>query len=210
MSEALLRDRDYTVLIARTAPSVTQMPPGFADRWAAAAQAIHTLVSTCEQLDPDGITIFLSSAEMGEPFKQYRNVTSANLTHILDQHYPPEELNLLKGLTDALEDYLARKALGQTKANGEIILVLIDGEPKERMEIARTIATASKKIVADQELGIGFVQIGDDLIARGFLDALDQNLKISAGAQFDIVHTCSLTDITPNSLMDFLLDILQE
>ncbi|UBF26567.1 hypothetical protein K9N68_00700 [Kovacikia minuta CCNUW1] len=211
MSAPLLENRDYTVIIAKTAPSVMMTPPGFHDRWTAAHYAIVTLAQQCESFDPDGITIYVSSKDHPSgSFNQYKQVKPEQLTEIFDQNYPPDTLNLFDGLRTALDDYFARKAIGKVKPNGEIIVVLIDGEPSDRMAIVKLIVDATLKMDQDSELGIGFVQIGDDIIARGFLNALDEDLRSKAGAKFDIVHTRVLDEIETCCLTDFLLDIIPD
>ncbi|MGA7934449.1 MAG: hypothetical protein WCA35_12955 [Kovacikia sp.] len=211
MSEPLLENRDYTIIVAKTSPSVGLTPPGFKDCWEAAHTAIIALTERCESLDPDGITVYIYSKEYpAGPFKQYKQVTSDQLGQIFGENYPPNALNLLDGLRTALDDYFARKAAGKTKPNGEIIVVLIDGEPSDRMAIVKTIVDATHQMDTDLELGIGFAQIGDDIIARGFLTALDEDLRSSAGAKFDIVNTRVLEKIETCCLTDFLLDIIQD
>jgi hypothetical protein len=211
MTDALLENRDYTVIVAKTAARVAHAPPGFENRWVAAETAVLALVHKCQDLDPDGITVYISSTNHPNgTFKQYRQVTSDRLDQVFRENYPPDALNLLDGLHAALEDYFTRKATGQTKPNGEIIVVLIDGEPPDRRAIVKEIVQATYKIDRDQELGIGFVQIGDDLIARGFLDALDENLRSAVGAKFDIVNTKVLEEIKTDCLTDFLLDIIRD
>jgi hypothetical protein len=167
------------------------------------------LAQKCEEFDPDGITIYISCKSRGG-FVEYKHTQSDRIQQIFASHYPPSELNLLDGLQLALNDYFARKSTGEAKANGEIIIVLIDGEPKNRMAIAQTIVKASQQIDRDEELGIGFAQIGDDMIAKGFLNALDNDLRTSAGARFDIVSTRSLAEIGPHSLTEFLLDVIRK
>lgn len=208
MSEPLLENRDYTVIVAKTAPSVVPTPPGFDDRWKSAHEAVLALAKKCEEYDPDGITIYISSHHSSEAFKQYRQVTPDKLETIFDENYPPETLNLLDGLHTALDEYFARKQAGRAKPNGAIIIVLIDGEPKDRMAIAKTIVAATEKISHPQELGIGFAQIGDDIIARGFLTSLDHDLRSTAGAKFDIVKTRVLDEIGTNCLTEFLMDVI--
>ncbi len=210
MSQVLLENRDYTVIIAKTATYMKQAPPGYADRWNDAHDAIVALAQKCEEFDPDGITVYISSANHPNgTFKEYRQVTPSQLNSIFDQNYPPDNLNLLDGLHHALEGYFARKAANQSKPNGAMIIVLIDGEPSDRMAIAKTIVQAANQLDSDNELGIGFAQVGDDLIARGFLTALDENLRSQAGAKFDIVHTRVLDQISPTCLTDFLIDIIR-
>ena len=86
-----------------------------------------------------------------------------------------------------------------------MILVLLDGEPADRMAVAKDIKEATHRIDVDEELGIGFVQIGEDLLAQGFLTALDDHLK-QVGAKFDIVNTILLDKIELHSLTEFLLN----
>lgn len=208
MSELLLKDRDYTIIVAKIAPTQTPAPPGYEQRWAAARSEIIALAEQCEALDPDGITIYIPCRNQGG-FAQYRHVSSQQIQEIFNNHYPPNELSLLEGLQTALDDYFTRKAAGHTKANGEMILVLIDGEPKDRMAIVQTIVQATQRMEKDEELGIGFAQVGDDVIARGFLNSLDIDLHASAGAKFDIVNTRVLKEVDSNCLTDFLLDVIR-
>ena len=209
MSEPLLQDRDYTVVVAKTATLTPSSPPGFEDRWNTAHEAILTLVGKCEELDPDGITVYISSKNSEPPFKRYRQVTSDQLHRVFDANFPPAALNLLDGLQAALDDYFDRKTAGKTKPNGEIIVVLIDGEPADRMAVAHAIVAATHKLDHPQELGIGFAQVGEDMIATGFLAALDENLRSMAGAKFDIVKTGVLEAIEPAALTTFLSSIFQ-
>lgn len=209
MADTRLENRDYTVIVAKTAVGGGIVPPRFEDRWRDARAAIVTLAQTCEQFDPDGITIYISSKDnLDGSFKQYKQVSPDQIEDIFQTNYPPETLNLLEGLQVALDGYFERKATNQTKPNGEMIIVLIDGEPSDRMEIVKTIVQATEKMERDEELGIGFVQVGGDVIAKGFLTSLDQDLRSRAKAKFDIVYTQTLATIEPSALTRFLTDIL--
>lgn len=211
MADVMLGDREYTVIIAKTVGNMAgNAPPRFEQRWADARDSIAALAQTCQQFDPDGITVYISSnkSETGT-FQQYKQISAEQVERIFNENYPPDELNLLDGLSLALEQYFTRKAAHQAKPNGAIIIVLIDGEPRDRQGVIKAIVQASQQIERDEELGIGFVQVGDDLIARGFLNALDQDLRSQAGAKFDIVHTRVLDTIAPDSLTNFLTDIIR-
>ena len=204
-----LENRDYTVIVAKTAANVLPTLPG-AHSWAAAHDAVLALVSKCEELDPDGITLYISSKhDSSGSFKQYKRVTPDKLGQFFEANYPPESLNLLDGLQTALDDYFERKATGQTKPNGEIIIVLLDGEPRDRMAIVKAIVNTTQKMEHAHELGISFAQIGSDPIATGFLTALDEDLRSKAGAKFDIVSTRALETIGNDGLTDFLLDAIR-
>lgn len=210
MNTTLLRNRDYTIIIAKTSSEDGSKPPGFAERWTAAQDAVLALAEACEANDPDGISLYVScSSEEGSGFKKYDRVTPAQLSQVLQENYPPHEINLRQVLQAALNDYFDRKLAGATKANGEIILVLLDGEPGDRMAVAKDIKDATHRIDADEELGIGFVQIGEDALAQGFLTALDDYLK-QMGAKYDIVKSRLLNTIEPHSLTEFLLSTLYE
>jgi hypothetical protein len=209
MTAPLLKNRDYTIILAKVAPSVTQTPPGYENRWLAAETAILHLAAVCESFDPDGISLYISCREAECGFHPYRQVLSKELEAIFQTHFPPANLHLLDGLKMALEDYFTRKAAQKSKPNGAIILVIIDGEPLDRMAIARLIVHATTQIDQDSELGIGFLQLGDDMIARGFLNALDENLQ-AAGAKFDIVHTSLLDEVPNQCLINFLQDVIHD
>lgn len=211
MDTTILKNRDYTIIIAKTSIDDGNKPPNFAERWAAAQTSILALAQTCEAHDPDGVTLYVScdSSEEDCQFKKYEHVTSTKLTQVIQEHYPPHQINLQRVLQTALDDYFVRKERGVTKANGEIMLVLLDGEPRDRMALAKVIKEATHKLEVDEELGIGFVQIGEDLLAKGFLTALDDHLK-SVGAKFDIVNTKLLDSIEPDSLTEFLLSTLYD
>ena len=211
MDTTILKNRDYTIIIAKTSIDDGNKPPNFAERWAAAQTSILALAQTCEAHDPDGVTLYVScdSSEEDCQFKKYEHVTSTKLTQVIQEHYPPHKINLQRVLQTALDDYFVRKERGVTKANGEIMLVLLDGEPRDRMALVKVIKEATHKLEVDEELGIGFVQIGEDLLAKGFLTALDDHLK-SVGAKFDIVNTKLLDSIEPDSLTEFLLSTLYD
>jgi hypothetical protein len=57
--------------------SVTDQPGGMS-RWQAAQESTLAIARKCEQLDPDGITVYLFSSR----FKRYDNVTSSKVEEI--------------------------------------------------------------------------------------------------------------------------------
>lgn len=211
MAELALEHRDYTVIVAKTAANQHSDPPGFAQRWEAAHAAIANLVQTCQTYDPDGITLYISSqADDSEGFRCYQQVTNEQILSIINQNYPPDHLDVVQGLQMALASYFEQKAAGTAKPNGAIILVLIDGEPRDRRALVQTVVGASEQLNHDEELGIGFALVGDNVIAKGFFTSLDDDLHTYAGAKFDIVHTQVLDEIQPDCLSDFLLKILRD
>lgn len=205
----LLRDRDYTLIMAQTQANPVAPPPGFAERWLKAQSSILALAQTCADFNPSGITLYLASQtdKNACTFVHHDHIQSPAFETLINSNTAPSSINLANGLQTALDDYFTRKAQGKAQANGQIILVLLDGEPKDRMAIAHVIVQATHRIDHDKELGIGFVQIGEDPIAQGFFDMLDDHLE-EAGAKYDIVDAKILSTIQRDSLTHFLLDTL--
>lgn len=211
MPETLLKNRDYTVIVAKSESSVLQALGGADQRWLAAQLSLVTLAKKCEEMDPDGITIYISSNETQAigSFKKYERVFSGQIDQVFLENHPPASLDLAAVLQAALHDYFVRKEMAPGNSKSETIVVMTDGEPADRMTIAKAIVEATQKMERDEELGVGFVQVGDDAITSGFLHMLDEDLQ-AAGAKFDIVHTDLLTDLTSaDALTQFLLNIVQ-
>ena len=112
-------------------------------------------------------------------------------------------------LQDALNNYFQRKAAGQTKPNGETILVITDGEPDDRKAVFEIIISATRQMEKDEELGISMIQVGSDPQATKFLKALDDQLQ-SVGAKFDICDTITLDDLEDMSLADVLMNAITD
>ncbi len=68
----------------------------------------------------------------------------------------------------------------------------------------RVIVDATKKMDADEEIAVSFIQAGDDPGARAFLESLDNDLQ-GQGAKFDIVDTKNEAEMDNLSLEDILV-----
>jgi uncharacterized protein YegL len=163
------------------------------------------LASKCEQFDPDGITIYLFSGR----FKRYENVTGSKVTQIFRENDPSGSTDLAAVLKHATDNYFERKAAGQTKPNGETILVVTDGEPDDRKAVMKVIIEASRRMDRDEELAISFIQVGADSQATKFLKILDDELQ-GAGAKFDICDTITIDDMEDYSLSEVLLNAIND
>jgi len=201
----LIRDRDYTLLIDKSQSMSTQDQPNGKSRWEVAKESTYALAKECETHDPDGITVYLFSSR----FKRYDNVTSDQVNEIYAENDPMGKTDLLSVLDDAVENYFQRKAVGQTKANGETFLIITDGEPEDRKGVMRLIIETSRRVERDHELGISLIQVGDDPKVTEYLKALDDQL-LEAGAQFDIVDTITMAEMGNSSLSDVLLKALTD
>jgi len=110
-------------------------------------------------------------------------------------------------LLDATNSYFQRKANGQTKTNGETILIVTDGEPDDRKAVMKVIIEASRRMDRDEELALSFIQVGTDAQATKFLKILDDELQ-GAGAKFDIVDTVTMDDMEDMTLSEVLLNAI--
>lgn len=203
--QSLIRNRDYTLIIDKSQSMSTQDQPGGQSRWQAAQDSTYALAQKCEQYDPDGITVYLFSSR----FKRYDNVTSDRVSQIYAENDPMGKTDLVSVLEDAIEDYFQRKSQGQTKPNGETILIITDGEPEDRKGVIRLIIEASRRLESSDELGISLIQVGEDPQVKEYLKALDDQL-LDAGAQFDIVDTITMTEMGNRPLSDVLLKAITD
>jgi uncharacterized protein with von Willebrand factor type A (vWA) domain len=205
MGDSIMEDRDYTLIIDKSGSMSTPDQLGGRSRWDIAQESTLALARKCEQFDPDGITVYLFSGR----FRRYDNVTSSKVAQIFQENDPMGTTNLAAVLQDATNNYFQRKASGQTKPNGETILVITDGEPDDRKAVMRVIIEASRHMERDEELAISLIQVGSDATATRFLKALDDELQ-GAGAQFDIVDTVTLDDMENMTLAEVLLNAIQD
>jgi uncharacterized protein with von Willebrand factor type A (vWA) domain len=200
-----VKDRDYTLIIDKSGSMSTPDQPGGKSRWEAVQESTLALARKCEQIDPDGITVYLFSGR----FKRYDDVTSAKVEQIFLENDPMGTTNLAAVLQDATESYFKRKAAGQTKPAGETILVITDGEPDDRRAVMETIVNASRKMERDEELAISLIQIGTDAGATKFLQALDDQLE-GVGAKFDICDTVTMQDMENMSVAEVLVSAISD
>lgn len=201
----MLQNRDYTLIIDKSGSMATPDQKGGRSRWTAAQESTFALASKCEQFDPDGITVYLFSGR----FKRYENVTSSKVIQIFQENDPAGSTDLAGVLQHAFDNYFQRKASGQTKENGETILVVTDGEPDDRKAVMKVIIEASRRMERDEELAISFVQVGSDAQATRFLKVLDDELQ-GAGAKFDICDTITIDDMEDLSLAEVLLNAIND
>lgn len=200
-----MSDRDYTLILDKSGSMSTPDQAGGRSRWEIAQESTLALARKCEQFDPDGITVYVFSGR----FKRYDDVTSAKVAQIFLENDPAGTTNLAGVLQDALNNYFQRKTAGKTKANGETILVITDGEPDDRKAVFEVIIHATRQMERDEELAISIIQVGSDPQATKFLKALDDQLQ-SVGAKFDICDTVTLDDLEEMSLADVLMNAITD
>lgn len=200
-----MKDRDYTLIIDKSGSMSTPDQRGGRTRWQEAQESTLALARKCEQFDPDGITVYTFSGR----FRRYEDVTAAKVEQVFLENDPSGTTNLASVLQDATENYFRRKSAGQTKPEGETILVITDGEPDDRRAVMEVIINATRKMERDEELAISIVQVGSDAQATKFLKALDDQLQ-GVGAKFDICDTMTMDEMGDMSLAEVLTSAITD
>ncbi|BFM39980.1 VWA domain-containing protein [Synechocystis sp. LKSZ1] len=200
----MLEKRDYTLIIDKSGSMSSLEPQSQKSRWQVVQESTLALARKCDQLDPDGITVYLFSGR----FRRYDNVSATKVEQIFQENEPMGGTNLTAVLQDAVNQFFQRKQAGQAKA-GETILVVTDGAPDDRRSVFEVIIEASRRLDSDEELAFSFIQVGADPGASQFLQALDDQLQ-GVGAKFDIVDTISLSDMEDLTLTEVLLNAIHD
>jgi len=198
-------ERDYTLVIDKSGSMALKDQPGGRSRWAVARESAEALAARCDELDPDGITLYVFAAR----FRRYEGVHAGSVARVFLENEPCGGTDLAGVLAHAFESYFERKRAGKAKPGGETIVVVTDGEPDDKKAVMRAIVDASRRVDRDDELGVSLVQVGDDPAARRFLKVLDDDLG-RAGACFDIVDTVTLDEMEDIGLTETLLRALYD
>lgn len=201
----MLHNRDFTIIIDKSGSMATRDMPNGKSRWQACQEGVLALAAKVEEFDPDGLTVYA----FADKFKRYDNVTASKVNDVFKEHEPNGSTNLDGVLDHALSDYFTRKKAGQTKENGDLIIVVTDGEPNDRKAVERVIIEATKKMDKDEELAIGFIQIGKDGSAQAYLQKLDDDLT-GQGAKFDIVDATTSEEIGDAPFVDSLTKMITD
>lgn len=176
ISQAQAKEYDHIILIDQSGSmgeKSTKMEGK--TRWDEAQEFTESYARFAETVDDDGLTVITFNSKP----VVYDGVKADKVHEIFTNARPGGSTNLAA----ALEEAFNKKFAAGKKA---IILVLTDGVPDSQSAVKDSITKAANKLERDEEIGIQFVQIGDDAGAAKFLNDLDDNLK---GAKFDIVNS---------------------
>lgn len=184
----MLKGRDYTLIIDRSGSMVEHDCHG-KTRWAAAQEGTLALAAKIDELDPDGITVYTFAGK----FKRYDNVTADKVKDLFAENEPNGSTDLAGVLSDVFADFFKRRAKGETKSEGDVVLVVTDGEPDDQQAVVDVIIGATKKLDNENEISLELIQIGQCPGATKFLKFLDDGLQ-AKGAKFDIVDTTTAED----------------
>lgn len=197
-----LQGRQMILLVDKSGSmSRDDMKPNDQTRWNVMQEAVLEFVDVMAKADPDGIDFCL----FDERQNWYSNVGPEQIKTILSQTYPCNGTILAPPLQAAFELFFQRGKMPT------IILVVSDGCPEDKVQVAETIAKASMKLKEnggkDSDLGVQFLQIGHDNGAAQFLQFLDDNIQEKYNAPFDIVDTKNMDQI--NALGGFKQVLIQ-
>lgn len=199
-----MSQRDYTLIIDKSGSMGLKDQPGGRSRWAVARESAEALATRCDELDPDGITLYM----FAKKFKRYDNINANRVGKVFQENEPCGGTDLAAVLEHAFGNYFDRKRAGKAK-DGETIVVVTDGEPDDRVAVMKAIVEASRKIERDEELGVSMVQVGSDPSATQFLKKLDDEL-VHVGAPFDICDTVTLDEMEDIGLTEVLLRAIHD
>ena len=200
----MIENRDYTLILDKSGSMAQPDARTGRSRWNVVQESTLALASRCEQLDPDGLTVYLFNGR----FKRYDNVRTDTVARLFRENEPMGSTNLAGVLDDAFAQYFTRKSSGGSH-KPETILVVTDGEPDDPRAVMKVIIEATRRLERDEELAVSFVQVGDDPGASRFLKALDDDLG-RAGARFDIVDTLTVSELEDRPLAEVLLDAIRD
>lgn len=201
-----LESRDYVLIMDKSGSMEETDCAGGMSRWNAMRESTEQLARKIEQFDTDGFT----AIPFAGSFKAYENCKANTVTNIFNENHPGGGTVLAPVLEHAFADYLKRKAAGQTKQNGEMLIVVTDGAPQDESAVAKTIINFANKLTnADSEYGIQFLQIGKDQAASRFLKKLDDDL-VAQGAKWDIVDTKTFEEIESIGITQALIAALDD
>lgn len=205
-TQSRLANRDYVLIMDKSGSMSTNDCIGGMSRWDAAKESTEAVARKIEGFDPDGFTVIPFAGS----YKVYENCKSSTVTQIFQENEPNGGTVLAPVLEAAFGDYLKRKAAGQTKANGEMLLVVTDGAPQDQSAVAKTIINFANKLEnGDGEYGIQFLQIGKDHQAAQFLKQLDDDL-VKQGAKWDIVDTKTMDEVEQVGIQAALVAALDD
>lgn len=202
----LLKNYDSIFVIDDSASmNVNELPDGSIgqSRWEEARDALAGMVTLAARLDDDGVDIhFLNNERCLVGCRDAQQVKS------LFDSIEPEGITpvgsklseLLLQYLDDIEEYKTHKAGKQPKKRNYIILT--DGSPTDDPESV-IVAIASRLDRANfplDQIGIQFIQVGNDEEARQALEELDDALSSTHQCR-DIVDTVTYSNLAVNPEM---------
>ncbi|KAG8775847.1 hypothetical protein FRC12_001236 [Ceratobasidium sp. 428] len=178
-------------------------------RWNEAQGALAGLARTALKYDDDGVEIFfLNAVDAGKTVKTEEDINQLFASVVQSPGTPTG-----KRLEDLLTAYITKLEASKHGSGGMAIkplnlIVVTDGEPSDDPE--SVIVAAARRLDAGNfpitQVGIQFIQVGNDVWASKALRDLDNNLSVRNNVR-DIVDTRPYAGrpLTPGLLIKMLL-----
>lgn len=199
-----LKKRDYVLVIDRSgsmSDPVSKKNP--LSKWKSMQETVMAVARKCQEFDSDGIDLYTFNTN----FKKFENTTPDKVAEIFNTVGPNGGTDFVPVLNAVIETHFSRANKPTT------VFIVTDGCPSDlatgQRELAKLIIKTANRLESGDELGLEFLQVGDDPTARDFLKKLDDELE-DAGAKHDIVNTKTCDELADLSIEDVLLAAVNE
>lgn len=160
-------------------------------RWRETSKALGTITPICTARDADGIDLYFLNHPDSDLYKKVRS--AGTITEIFQTVRPRGATPTGQRLNFILKRYMDSYKLDPEHTKPINIIVLTDGEPADDVEspIVKTAKKLDQMDAPPWQVGIQFVQVGNEPGAREALKVLDDGLAEVAGNSDlrDIVDT---------------------
>lgn len=194
--------RNYFVVIDRSGSMSEPVKKGGTSRWEAVQEYTLAIARECAKLDDDGIDVYL----FNKSFSSHFNTTADKVKDLFASTSPNGGTDFVPVLKAVFDRHFQ-----QDKPS--TVVVVTDGEPSDgeagQKALIKLLKETAGKLEADNELGITFIQVGDDKAASAFLKKLDDDL-VAEGAKWDIVDTKTCDELESLSITDVLLAAIND
>ncbi|PGH35387.1 hypothetical protein GX50_01725 [[Emmonsia] crescens] len=211
---AFLRDFD-TILVVDDSGSMQGL------RWAETKDALSAIAPICAEFDEDGFDIYFlnhMNPDNRETGAFTKITTPATVNRLFGEVSPRGRTPTGARLHDILNTYLKRvEAMSKADATGNNreptvtpinIIVITDGIPTDDVEsvVVRAAERLDECNAKPWQVGIQFVQVGNDGGATQWLESIDDKLPKEYGTR-DIVDTApwSGTALTSKTILKIML-----
>jgi hypothetical protein len=197
-----LIQRNYFVVIDRSGSMSEPAKKGGISRWEAVQEYTLAIARECEKIDEDGIDVYL----FNKSFSSHFNTTADKVKDLFTSNTPNGGTDFVPVLKAVFDRHFL-----QDKPS--TVVVVTDGEPSDgeagQKALIKLLKETAGKLESDSELGITFIQVGDDKAASAFLKKLDDDL-VAEGAKWDIVDTKTCDELESLSITDVLLAAIND
>ena len=148
-------------------------------RWTTASKVLEKIASIAEIYDEDGVDVRFFNKRIQK--SQRENLKSSQVMELFRKASPPRGGTLTADLLEGvLNDYM-REYKKDPDRKGLNLIVLTDGDPDPKQDV-ESVLVKYANLLRDAgaylfQVGVQFVQIGNDERAKKFLESFDDDLK---------------------------------